>query len=517
MNFRHHARDGCTHLLRVALVRLYHLPCLLRCIGIAHRHLPAHAVQFKLHIDGAIVVVIAQAQILDNQRLSVLDVNFVGFAQRHAVEEHMAAHPGDVAILLPVAAEVLIYLGIHSVGNQILVLGGIPELQHFLFKLLKVHRLQQHARPAGDRLLSLQNHLLQLLREAPCGLAHHPLEVGYHRIREGQRLASLDNILRRQVVLHHEDGQIAHHLGRRRHLHRVAQHVIDRLVHLLDFLKAIPKAQRFHLRPEVGVLAAGNFVAVYVRGGGFQTVVKVFIPQSHIRPVVRQLLHPAQVHSGVPLRAMQRRHHSIQRRLAGQARHRRAGCVHHIHTGLGRHQQRRHLISGGVVGMQVDWDANLLFQRGNQLFGGVGLQQAGHILDCQHVGAPLFQFLRQIHIVPQSIFILCLVQNVAGIAHGGLQQLSLIQHLIHGHFHSWNPVQRVEHAEYINSPLCRFFHKCPHQIVRVVGVAHQIRAAQQHLEGNVGNLLPQQPQPLPRGFMQEPIRHIEGGAAPHLQ
>ena len=70
----------------------------------------AHTVQLKLNIDGAVAVVVAQAQILDDEGLAVLDINLVGLTQSHAVEEHMAAHTGDVAVLLAVAAESSVYL-----------------------------------------------------------------------------------------------------------------------------------------------------------------------------------------------------------------------------------------------------------------------------------------------------------------------------------------------------------------------------------------------------------------------
>ena len=167
--------------------------------------------------------------------------------------------------------------------------------------------------------------------------------------------------------------------------------------------------------------------------------------------------------------------------------------------------------------MQVDGDADLLLQGGHQLLGGVGLQQAGHILNGQHMGATVLQLLGKVHIVFQGVLILGGVQNVAGIAHGGLQQLILVQHLVHGHLHAGDPVQRVEHTEHVDAPLRRLLDEAADQIVGIVGIAHQIGATQQHLERDVGDLLPQQPQPLPWGLVEEAVGHVEGGAAPHLQ
>jgi len=120
----------------------------------------------------------------------------------------------------------------------------------------KVDGLQQLTGAAGDGLLTLEHHLLQVLGEAPGGLAHHALEVAHHAVGEGEGLSALHNVLGGQLVLHHEDGQITHHLGGGRHLHNVAQHVVDLDIHLLDVLELVAQAQALHLALEVGVLAA---------------------------------------------------------------------------------------------------------------------------------------------------------------------------------------------------------------------------------------------------------------------
>ncbi|CAN3973032.1 50S ribosomal protein L7/L12, partial [Dysosmobacter welbionis] len=119
---------------------------------------------------------------------------------------------------------------------------------------------------AGDGLLALQDHPLQLLGEPACRLAHHTGEVADNTVREGQALALLHDVLRGQVVLGHEDGQVTHHLAGGRHLHNVAHHLIDLTVVLLDLHKPVAQAQRLHLGLQVGVLTAGDLVAVNIRG-----------------------------------------------------------------------------------------------------------------------------------------------------------------------------------------------------------------------------------------------------------
>ena len=76
--------------------------------------------------------------------------------------------------------------------------------------------------------LALEHHLLESFRlEAPGRLAHHALEVADHAVGEAEALAPLHDVVRGQVVLHHEDGQVAHHLGGGSDLYDVAQHLVD--------------------------------------------------------------------------------------------------------------------------------------------------------------------------------------------------------------------------------------------------------------------------------------------------
>ena len=67
----------------------------------------------------------------------------------------MAAHAGDIAELLAVAAEVLVYLRIHGIGDQILALRIVAELENVLLELVEVDRIKQQTGAAGDGLLTL--------------------------------------------------------------------------------------------------------------------------------------------------------------------------------------------------------------------------------------------------------------------------------------------------------------------------------------------------------------------------
>ena len=101
--------------------------------------------------------------------------------------------------------------------------------------------------------------------------------------------------------------------------------------------------------------------------------------------------------------------------------------------------------------MQVDGQAHLVFQGSDQLLGRVGLEEAGHVLDAQQMGAPLLQLLGHVHVVFEGIFIPLGVENVTGVAQGGLAQLALLEHLVYGYLHAGNPVQGVEDTEYVDA------------------------------------------------------------------
>ena len=169
------------------------------------------------------------------------------------------------------------------------------------------------------------------------------------------------------------------------------------------------------------------------------------------------------------------------------------------------------------MGVQVHGAVQGILQGTHQHLGGIGLQEAGHILDGDGVGTTVSQLLCHLHIVVQGVLVPLGVADVAGIADGGLHQLVALGGLVHGNLHAGNPVQGVKDAEHVDSPCGRLLHKAADHIVGIVGVAHAVGTTEQHLEGDVGDVPPQPVQPLPGTFVQEAVGHVEGGTTPHLQ
>ena len=106
------------------------------------------------------------------------------------------------------------------------------------------------------------------------------------------------------------------------------------------------------------------------------------------------------------------------------------------------------------------------------------------------------------------------VKDIAGIANRAFADLAVINHSVHRHAHVFNPVQAVEHAEDIHTFGRGDAHEFLHDVVGVIGIAHAVRPAQQHLGHHVGNCGAQVAQALPRAFLQKPVCHVECRTAP---
>ena len=66
-------------------------------------------------------------------------------------------------------------------------------------------------------------------------------------------------------------------------------------------------------------------------------------------------------------------------------------------------------------------------------------------------------------------------------------------------------------------PACgRLLDERPDDVVGIARVADRVRAAEEHLEEDVGDLLAELRQAVPGVFLEEPHRGVEGGPAPHL-
>ncbi len=167
--------------------------------------------------------------------------------------------------------------------------------------------------------------------------------------------------------------------------------------------------------------------------------------------------------------------------------------------------------------VEVDGQTDLLAQGPHQQAGRRRPQQAGHVLDGQQVGPPFLQFPSQTDVILQGIFVAFRVEDIAGVAHGGLAQHPRRADGLDGQRQVGQTVQGVEDAEQVDAGVSRFLDEGLDDVIGVVGVTDGTGRAQQHLEQQIGHLLAQGDETLPRRFLEEAHRRVEGRSAPHFQ
>ena len=149
----------------------------------------------------------------NDQDSSFFQHNFAGLAFAQTVEEHVGSHHAEATIFAQRGHVIRVNLGIHGVADYVVHIGlQAKVLIQPVRNVLEVFRIKQFTRTARNGLAILQNNFLQISRESAFGLTHHALEERHNGIREVKRFALLQNVLGRQIVLHHEDSHVANRL-----------------------------------------------------------------------------------------------------------------------------------------------------------------------------------------------------------------------------------------------------------------------------------------------------------------
>ena len=128
--------------------------------------------------------------------------------------------------------------------------------------------------------------------------------------------------------------------------------------------------------------------------------------------------------------------------------------------------------------------------------------------------AGCFEFLGQRHIVFEVIFGPVGVQHVAGIADHALADLVGLDHRVHRDAHVLDPVEAVKDAEDVDATFSRLLDEEFDDIVGIVGVAHPVRAAQQHLGQDIGRAFAHLSQPFPGILIEEAHGDVERRPTP---
>ena len=162
--------------------------------------------------------------------------------------------------------------------------------------------------------------------------------------------------------------------------------------------------------------------------------------------------------------------------------------------------------------MAVDVHGNLdgLFQLGDQLIAGVGLEQAGHILDADGVSAHL---LESLGIVGE---VLVVMYRAQGVADAGLNMGTLLVGCLDGSLQVAGVVQRVKDTDDVDAVGNGLLDEVLDGVISVGTVAQHVLAAEQHLQLLMGQFLAQDAQTLPGILVQEADAGVERSAAPAL-
>ena len=118
--------------------------------------------------------------------------------------------------------------------------------------------------------------------------------------------------------------------------------------------------------------------------------------------------------------------------------------------------------------------------------GGRSLQEAGHVLDAEHVGARLHQLLGQSEVVVQGVELLARIRQVPRVAHGSFGDCPRFQSGLDSGTHPIYVVVRVEDAEDVYTRRPRLCDEGVHHLGRVASVADGVLAAQKHLQAYIG-------------------------------
>ena len=372
-------------------------------VGDAHRAgLP---VELEEEGAGALAVGLALREVADDEGAAALDVDRDLLARLHAVEVDRRRQHAHVAVL-PLRGDVIgEHLRVHQPRGEL----GIGNAARGLALGLlapggEVGRRQHRARPHRDRRAPLEDLLLQGAGEAAVGLAQLAGEERDHRFREGDLAVRARHLLGREPAGHHGEREVAHHLGGGRHLDDVAEHAVDLGVGAGDLGPVlVVDAERARLLAQVGVLAAGDLVVVDVRGAGAEVALEGAVGAAHLLPVGGDRHHRVRIDPGVAGRVAQRGGDGAEARLRGEPAHRIHRGIDRVDAGVHRSQHARGGGTAGVVGVEVDGDADLLPERRHQGARGGGLAQPRHVLDAEDVRAGGLELLGQRDVVAEVV------------------------------------------------------------------------------------------------------------------
>ena len=486
----------------------------------------------------------ADGQQLQDQHLAPLELDRELLADLWLAQEVSRRQHAEIAVLDHELAVVLEHLRVHGVAGHVAVADLAEAIAQLPLDLVEVHGLQRQTGSPVELASSAQRLRPERLREAAVRLAHEPLEEFEHRAGEVELCRLFQNVVVAEFVRHHELCQVADDLGCRRDLDDVAEQLVGLLVRFLCLGPALAEPQLGGLEDEVRQLATRDLVLVHLGVGPGEARLEGRVEQAQLGPVRVERSDLLAVQTGVVRPALERGEDGADaglRRHAGHA----VGCrVDGVGAGHGAGHHRGHAGAGRVVRVHVDGEVWVLLADGtDELRRRRRFQDAGHVLDAQHVGSHLDDPVDETHVVGQVVF-LVRVEHIAAVADRRFHDAASLLDGLDAHLELVHIVESVKDAKDVDavllgvlaevvdgivgqprsgsvSPSCSIDARAKGLCVAMPkysrGVSDAIGAPEQHLEGNVRDQPPQLPQPLPRILVQESHGDVEGGASPALE
>ena len=185
--------------------------------------------------------------------------------------------------------------------------------------------------------------------------------------------------------------------------------------------------------------------------------------------------------------------------------------INHLTPGLGRFQRGHHSQTAVVMSMKVDRHGNRLLERSDQIKGGSGINEAGHILDRDLMHSLVFELPS----FRNKLFYG--VNRTDRIADRSLRNFSSVSDRLDNGLVVASIVQGIKYAEHIYPVAGRRVHEFDNHVVRKIGVRYQVLSSNEHHALHVGHGRFESPGSLPRVFPEIPNAYVEGRPAPSFR
>ena len=277
--------------------------------------------------------------------------------------------------------------------------------------------------------------MLNFFGPAPHRLAEATAQHINHRLRERhaagfkiQYIGGLD------AARDEEHRHVPDDLAARRDLHDVTEKLVHFCVCARDLRPAMCQAHRRRLLFQICELPTRHLVQINFRAARFGRRIKRRVVSAHLFPVIGELIERIQIKTRIALGELQCRDNRVQIRLTRRTGHRSIREVNNVHARFRRRQNGRRRNPARVVRVEVDWNSHFVLERLDQQVRRRRATQSRHVFDRENVRAHAFQFLRELHVVTQRVFVARLVEDVARVADRRFADTVRFVHGFHRHF-----------------------------------------------------------------------------------